>query len=246
MVQIVTDTSVLYTPDEGTKMGFDVVPLCIEPNGSLYFGGHFMRNRDESLFGKIIDFVNEYFEDYGRSPSTREIEQGIGASRPTIQRYLKTLQEQGEIEYDGHRGIITQYMRELMDTNRVQMGNSIPCGPLTEVTDAQLEHIRLPLALTGSGDFFLLRANGESMIGAGIDDGDLVLIRKQETPREGQIVAVLYNSDCTTLKRFHRESDSEIHLIPENDSMKPIVLKGEQLNALKIQGIATMVMKDLE
>ena len=196
--------------------------------------------------GHTMNFVNEYFEDYGRSPSTREIEQGIGASRPTIQRYLKTLQEQGEIEYDGHRGIITQYMRELMDTNRVQMGNSIPCGPLTEVTDAQLEHIRLPLALTGSGDFFLLRANGESMIGAGIDDGDLVLIRKQETAREGQIVAVLYNSDCTTLKRFHRESDSEIHLIPENDSMKPIVLKGEQLNALKIQGVATMVMKDLD
>ena len=103
-----------------------------------------MRSRDASLFGKIIDFVNEYFEDYGRSPSTREIEQGIGASRPTIQRYLKTMQEQGEIEYDGHRGIITKYMRELMDTNRVQMGNSIPCGPLTEVTDAELEHIRLP------------------------------------------------------------------------------------------------------
>lgn len=205
-----------------------------------------MRSRDESLFGKIIDFVNEYFEDYGRSPSTREIEQGIGASRPTIQRYLKTMQEQGEIEYDGHRGIITQYMRELMDTNRVQMGNSIPCGPLTEVTDAELEHIRLPMALTGSGDFFLLRASGDSMINAGIDSGDLVLIRKQETAREGQIVAVLYNSDCTTLKRFHRESDGEIHLIPENDSMKSIVFKGEQLNALKIQGVATMVMKDLD
>ena len=84
------------------------------------------------------------------------------------------------------------------------------------------------------------------MINAGIDSGDLVLIRKQETAREGQIVAVLYNSDCTTLKRFHRESDGEIHLIPENDSMKPIVLKGEQLNALKIQGVATMVMKDLD
>ena len=209
-------------------------------------GGMFMRRRDESLFGKIIDFVNEYFEDYGRSPSTREIEQEIGASRPTIQRYLKTMQEQGEIEYDGHRGIITKYMRELMDTNRVQMGNSIPCGPLTEVTDAELEHIRLPMALTGSGDFFLLRASGDSMINAGIDSGDLVLIRKQETAREGQIVAFLYRSDCTTLKRYHRVSDSEVHLVPENDSLKPIILKGEQLNALKIQGVATMVMKDLD
>ena len=84
------------------------------------------------------------------------------------------------------------------------------------------------------------------MIGAGIDDGDLVLIRKQETAREGQIVAFLYQSDCTTLKRYHRVSEREVHLIPENDSMKPIILKGEQLNALKIQGVATMVMKDLD
>ena len=205
-----------------------------------------MKRRDETLFGKIIDFVNEYFEDYGRSPSTREIEQGIGVSRPTIQRYLRTMQEQGEIEYDGHRGIITQYMRELMDTNRVQMGNSIPCGSLTEVTETALEHIRLPLALTGSGEFFLLRANGDSMINTGINSGDLVLIRKQETAHEGQIVAFLYQSDCTTLKRYHRVSDNEVHLVPENDSMKPIILKGEQLNDLKIQGVATMVMKDLD
>ena len=204
-----------------------------------------MRNRDETLFEKIIDFVNEYFEDYGRSPSTREIEHGIGTSRPTIQRYLKTMQEQGEIDYDGHRGIITKYMRELMDTNRVQMGNSIPCGSLTEVTDTELEHIRLPMTLTGNGDFFLLRANGDSMINAGIDNGNLVLIRKQETAREGQIVAFLYRNDCTTLKRYHRVSDSEVHLVPENDSLKPIVLKGEQLNDLRIQGVATMIMKEL-
>ena len=84
------------------------------------------------------------------------------------------------------------------------------------------------------------------MINAGIDSGDLVLVRKQETAREGQIVAFLYRSDCTTLKRYHRVSDNEVHLVPENDSMKPIVLKGEQLNALKIQGVATRVMKDLE
>lgn len=205
-----------------------------------------MRNRDDSLFAKIIDYVNEYFENYGRSPSTREIEQGIGVSRPTIQRYLKIMQERGEVEYDGHRGIVTQYMRELMDTTRAEMGNTIPCGALTEVSEAPLEHIRLPIALTGNGEFFLLRSKGDSMINAGIDSGDLVLIRKQETAREGQIVAFLYQSDCTTLKRYHRVSDSEVHLIPENDTMTPIVIKSEKLNELRIQGVATMVMKDLE
>ena len=205
-----------------------------------------MRSIGEPLFEKIINFVNEYFENYGRSPSTREIEKGIDVPRPTIQRYLKSLQKRGEIEYDGHRGIITQYMRELMDTNRVQMGNTIPCGPLTEVNDAEIEHIRLPIALTGNGDFFLLRAKGDSMINAGIESGDLVLIRKQESAREGQIVSFLYQSDCTTLKRYHKVNDREIHLMPENESLNPIILKNEQLNLLRIQGVATMVIKVLD
>ena len=202
-----------------------------------------MRSRDELLFERIIDFVNEYFEEYGRSPSTREIEQGIGASRPTIQRYLKAMRERGEIEYDGHRGIITKYMRELIDTKRVQMGNSIPCGPFNDVS---LEHIRLPAALTGSGEFFLLRASEDSMTGAGIHSGDLVLIRKQETAKDGQIVALLDQNDRTMLRRFHRVSDCEVRFVPENDTIDPIVVKGDRLNALRIQGVATTVIKDLE
>jgi repressor LexA len=204
-----------------------------------------MRTKDESLFAVIVDYVNDYFEKYGRSPSTREIESGTQISRPTVQRYLKALHERGEIEYDGHRSIVTQYMREMVETNRVDMGNSIPCGPMDEVADAELEHIRLPIALTGSGEFFLLRARGVSMINAGIDDGDLVLIRKQETAREGQIVAFLYDSVATTLKRYE-PSDESITLRPENDEMAPIVIHGDDRANLRIQGVATMVIKSLE
>ena len=204
-----------------------------------------MRHKNDELYGKIIEFVNDYFEETGHSPSTREIEQGVGVPRPTVQRYLKSLQERGEIEYDGHRSIVTSYMREMRNTTRMQMGNSIPCGPLDDVVDAELEHIRMPLALTGSGDFFLLRARGESMINAGIDDGDLVLIRKQETAREGQIVAFLYDSAATTLKRYE-PFDESITLRPENDEMAPIVIRGDDRANLRIQGVATMVIKSLE
>ena len=203
-----------------------------------------MRKKDDSLYGIIIDFVNEYFEDNGRSPSTREIEQGTHISRPTVQRYLKALQERGEIEYDGHRSIVTQYMREMVETNRVDMGNSIPCGPMDEVADAELEHIRLPLALTGSGEFFLLRARGVSMINAGIDDGDLVLIRKQATAKKGDIIACLYDSALTTLKRYQPEGDT-VYLVPENDTMQPIEIRGAKREKLIIQGVATMVIKEL-
>jgi len=193
----------------------------------------------------IVDYVNDYFEKYGRSPSTREIESGTQISRPTVQRYLKALQERGEIEYDGHRGIVTQYMREMVETNRVDMGNSIPCGPMDEVADAELEHIRLPIALTGSGEFLLLRARGVSMINAGIDDGDLVLIRKQSTAKRGDIIACLYDSSLTTLKRYDPQ-DGVTYLVPENDTMQPMEIRGAKREKLMIQGVATMVIKSLE
>jgi repressor LexA len=205
-----------------------------------------MRSKNTSYYSTILDYVNGYYDDVGRSPSTREIEQGTGISRPTVQRYLRELCERGEIEYDGHRGIITDYMRGATEgTSRVLMGNSIPCGSLNEVCDVELESIRMPTALIGNGEFFLLRARGNSMINAGIDDGDLVLIRKQTDPKPGDIVAFLYDNSTTTLKRYQPKKDA-IWLCPENDSLDPIVIKGEDRAKLTIQGIAIKVIKDLK
>ena len=203
-----------------------------------------MRTKNTAHYSTIISFVNKYYDDVGRSPSTREIEGATGISRPTVQRYLRELCERGEIEYDGHRGIITDYMRDAAGTSPVLMGNSIPCGMLSEVGDAELESIRMPTALIGSGEFFLLRAKGNSMINAGIDDGDLVLIKRCESVREGRIAAFLYDNSETTLKRFKQDKNA-IYLIPENDEMEPIVIRGNDRGRLIIQGEAIMVMKDL-
>ena len=204
-----------------------------------------MRSKNAAYYSTILNFVNKYFDDVGRSPSTREIEGGTGISRPTVQRYLREMCSRGEIEYDGHRGIITDYMRGCAEgTSPVLMGNSIPCGMLSEVCDAELESIRMPTALIGSGEFFLLRARGNSMINAGIDDGDLVLIKRCERVREGRIAAFLYDGSETTLKRFRQDSEA-IYLVPENDGMEPIVIRGRDRERLIIQGEAIMVMKDL-
>ena len=204
-----------------------------------------MRSKNTAHYSTILNFVNKYFDDIGRSPSTREIESATGISRPTVQRYLRELCERGEIEYDGHRGIITEYMRGASEgTSPVLMGNSIPCGMLSEVGDAELESIRMPTALIGNGDFFLLRARGNSMINAGIDDGDLVLIKRCERVREGRIAAFLYDNSETTLKRFKQDKNA-IYLIPENDEMEPIVIRAGDRARLIIQGEAIMVMKDL-
>ena len=204
-----------------------------------------MRSKNEAVFGEISEFVNSYFEKNGRSPSTREIEGEIGLSHVTVQRYLQVLRERGEIEYDGHRSIVTEHIREMLDTSRVQIGSSIPCGALDDVIDEEIEHLRLPKSITGEGEFFLLRARGESMIKAGIDDGDLVLIHKQETAKQGNIVAFLYDNELTTLKRY-KQTDDAIYLCPENDSMQPIVIRGEDRAKLRIQGVATGIIKKIE
>ena len=205
-----------------------------------------MRTKNNSLFDKITEYVDAYFDNNGRSPTTREIENAVKFSRQTVHRYLKVMSEQGEIEYDGHRSIITPHIRAMLNTTNVQMGSSIPCGELNEVVDDELKDIRLPKEITGDGEFFLLTAIGNSMIKAGIDSGDLVLIKKQShEPANGKIVAFLYDGDQTTLKRYKREKDA-IYLCPENDTMQPIVIRGDDRAKLRIQGVATGIIKKIE
>lgn len=203
-----------------------------------------MRSKDESKFTGIIRFVDEYYAENGRSPSTREIAGKVGISYSMVSRYLSDLRERGAIEYDGHRGIITGAIRERLSMVRASSGGSIPCGELNESVEYETEHICLPRELTGPGEFHLLIASGDSMINAGIDSGDKVIIRLMSVANRGDIVACLYDGSKTTLKRYYPEKD-EIILMPENDEYEPIHIVGTDRAKLQIQGVATMVIKKL-
>jgi len=99
----------------------------------------------------------------------------------------------------------------------------------------------MPVSLFGKGEFHILRANGDCMINAGIDDGDLVLIRQQSYADEGQIVVALMEDEAT-LKRYYPEPGKHrVSLQPENDLMQPIYV-----DDCIIQGVAVKVLKDLE
>ena len=101
------------------------------------------------------------------------------------------------------------------------------------------EYVCLPESLFGRGEFFLLRARGDSMIGAGIEDGDLVLIRQQNTAEYNQIVVALVDDEAT-LKRF-RPNEDHICLHPENNRYEDIIV-----DSCLIQGVAVKVIKDLD
>ena len=126
----------------------------------------------------------------------------------------------------------------MSDRECVLKGNTI-CTKRSFLKHVE-EYFRLPVSLVGHGDFYFLRAFGESMIDAGIEEGDLVLIRHQNTARPGEIVVALVDGE-TTLKRFYPEpSHQRIRLHPENTSMEDIYVQDCQ-----IQGIAVKVLKDL-
>ena len=116
----------------------------------------------------------------------------------------------------------------------------MPCGSLTEESEHCEGYVRLPASLVGRGEFFLLKAYGESMIDAGISDGDLVLVRRQSDAADGDIVVALVDG-AVTLKRMYRDARRRhIVLHPENSTMSDIIAE-----YCEIQGVAVKVIKDL-
>ena len=190
----------------------------------------------------IEEFIDKYIEKNNASPTIREITEGVGLPRTTVGRYIAYMREQGIIDYSGHRSITTRLTQKIKNESvRVPVLGAVACGVPNLAVENIEEYIRLPVALFGTGDFYILRANGDSMIEAGINDGDLVVIRAQDYASPGQIVVALMEDEAT-LKRFYPEPEKHrIRLHPENEEMDDIYVEG-----CIIQGVAVKVLKDLE
>lgn len=199
-------------------------------------------NTAQTRVGAIEKFINDYCSTNGTAPSIREIAEGLGLGKSTVYYHVKRMEAEGRIESRGHRGVYTA--RELKDRGPfVPILGSVACGAPLFAEENVEEYVRLPESLFGRGEFFFLRAHGQSMIEAGIDNGDLVLFRKQEMADPGDIVVALIDRNETTLKRFYPQPETgEIWLHPENPA------EPEQYYAAKrvsIQGVAVKVIKNL-
>ena len=201
-----------------------------------------MRSKNQEYFTLLERYIDTYTDSHGVSPSTREIAAGTGLSLATVSRYLSYMRENGIIDYVGQRNIITQRKRMTSTgSNKVPLLGAVSCG-IPKFAEGNIEeYVQLPTALFGKGDFFLLRASGDSMIEAGIDNGDLVLIKHQDHAEPGQIVVALIGDDEATMKRFYPEPQNGIiRLHPENPALDDIIVEN-----CSIQGIAVHVMKSL-
>ncbi len=200
-----------------------------------------MRSKNQEYFRLIEDFINAYQDKNGSTPTVREIESGIGLSKATVSRYLSYMRDKGMIDYAGHRNITTKEGRKTLDESvKVPVLGTVSCGIPKYAEENIEEYVRLPVALFGRGQFYILRANGDSMIDADIYDGDLVLIRQQNYADEGQIVVALMEEEAT-LKRYYPEPENHrVRLHPENEALEDIYVSD-----CIIQGVAIKVIKDL-
>lgn len=200
-----------------------------------------MRSKNPEYFDRIVRFIDNYKEKNDRSPSNREMAEGTGLSTATVSRYLSQMRTDGVLNYSGQRNITTKsQVRRRANSLSVPVLGSVSCGVPKFAEENIEDYIDLPISIFGEGDFYMLRANGDSMIEAGIDDRDLVLIRHQDTAQPGQIVVALIGEEAT-LKRFYPEPGlSRIRLHPENREMQDIYV-----DRCVIQGVAVKVLKDV-
>ena len=201
-----------------------------------------MRHKDFSLMEQICCFSEEYFFDTGHSPSTTEIAAAVGISRGTAYRYLVEMDERGMISYDGKTITTDQIRKAEMDLTQTSVyRGAIPCGPLDSVEAAVEKYVRLPSAIFGEGSLFIIPAQGDSMIGAGIEDGDMVVVDRSTDPSVGDIVVALDGDQRNTLKTLCCDDTKGCYYLhPENPILDDIYV-----DELITQGVARFVIKKL-
>ena len=198
-----------------------------------------MRKSDQRM-KDICDFVEAYQFEYHRTPSMELIAEAVGTVKSNVHKYLGEMEQLGMIVRNGRSITVHSRVQSSPKLNRVPILGNISCGTPEYAEENYEEYVPLPAAIFGEGEFFILRASGTSMIEAGIEPGDLVVVRKQNTAEEGQIVVALVDNE-TTLKRFYIDEKRQcIRLHPENKTMEDILVK-----SCYIQGVAQHVIKAL-
>jgi repressor LexA len=184
---------------------------------------------------EIWQFLAEYVDAHGYPPTVREIGDAVGLASPsTVHAHLANLERAGLLKRDPTKPRAIELVGRKREEAPERAPSSVPTLPLVGqiaaggpllAEEAIEEEIAVPEPLGRDADF-LLRVKGDSMVEAGILDGDIVVVRKQSDARAGEIVVALVgddeSADEATVKTFHRERDGRIRLQPENAALEPL------------------------
>ena len=197
---------------------------------------------------EILDLISATVRERGYPPSVREIGEVVGLRSPsTVHSHLSSLAAAGFIRRDPSKPRAIEVIApdravpiSRAATRDVPLVGHIAAGsPILAEEDIE-EIYPLPTELVGQEPVFMLRIRGDSMINIGIYDEDYVVVQKQSTARNGQIVAALVDGDEATVKTFHR-TDTAVTLTPENDAYEPMIFSG----GVEILGVVVAVLRRL-
>ncbi len=188
-----------------------------------------MSKKGEDKQQKILAFVNEYMNENGYPPSIREICKGVGlSSTSTVHAHLETLKKNGLLEKadSKSRGLrIKSSINDIVGENdivNVPVIGKVAAGTPILASENLERSFPIPADFVGtSANSFMLKVKGESMVEAGIFDGDYIIVKQQAVANNGEIVVALLNDEAT-VKTFYKEKD-HIRLQPENSAMEPII-----------------------
>lgn len=181
----------------------------------------------------ILEFIKNEVKDKGYPPSVREIGEAVGlASSSTVHGHLERLEKKGLIRRDPTKpraieitdGSSTEGSQFALSVSRVPLIGRVTAGVPITATENIEDYFPLPTHYVGDHNVFMLSVIGNSMIDAGIHNGDYVIVRQQQSANNGDIVVAMTEDDEATVKRFFKEKD-HIRLQPENSSMEPLRLK---------------------
>ncbi len=199
------------------------------------------QNREQ----QIMDFINQQISEKGYPPSIREICAAVGLASPsTVHTYLKKLEAKGMLAKDGSKtrairviGPDAEQLAEPIDEFlSVPVIGTVAAGAPILAEENVLRTFPLPMDFAKNAGVFMLKVKGESMVNAGILDGDYVIVSQQATARNGDMVVALVE-DSATVKTFYKEN-GHFRLQPENDFMEPIIV-----DEVSILGIVSGVIR---
>jgi len=199
---------------------------------------------------EILEMIEQHMRDHGYPPSVREIGEAVGLTSPsTVHAHLNALQRRGYLRRDPTK---PRAIEVRWDSNsdaaidrrpvkHVPLVGDVAAGTDVLAQENVEEVLPLPADFTGEGELFMLRVRGDSMIDAGILDGDFVVCRAQAEANEGEIVVAGIPGDEATVKTFTRKGDKVV-LVPSNPRLDPIELSPEEVS---IYGRVVTVLRRL-
>ncbi len=224
--------------------------VCLQPSRMVAWPGDEATGRPmddvTARQRRILDFIRVTVQDRGYPPTVREIGEAVGLnSSSSVHAQLANLERRGLLRRDPTK----PRAMELQGPGAPRAGGisvpllgRVPAGSPVLAEENIEDYLVIPADYAGEGGHFALRVTGDSMVGAGILDRDVVVVRRQDTAEEGDIVVALLTGPAeeeATVKRFHR-ADGQILLVPENPAMAPI-----KLTAGRVLGKVVAVLRRL-